>query len=630
MRRTISQAMIACVLSSSGNLLVLADTGRSKHGGNNGKEQHYKYVIVGFGVSGQEAARVLAERYRNRLNLAVIEPFAVDVNRKAITLPYRIINSSIVDMDVKKKHLKLSNAMTISYEKCLLATGSLANLIDASAFIAADCNLAHLYDINNIFDRERLIDMAAKGQHITIAGASDWSSIHFAGQLAEAAAKENYSGSVTIITPSPNLLYSTLPKYLSQAIMRSLSSYGANIIPYSQIKYIANSFQPSANSNLFIYTGTTYDSIKTNSIDTDALAFNPYIGIPKLSHHYQRHQHQQLQMKDSLKKYQDWIEILRSVGLEIERDGMGIVANRSGEAVRDIFVGGDIGCVYAPYAGRGVYAGHIHARASGRQAAYHMLGEGEFHDDLPTYHLSSRELGVNLLLLGQCITTLETHGYWWKRRATNLDFIASDDAILRESKSPPLGIVFYVDNHDIIRGVLLSGSFDASEESIFKKSRQIRPLLDRSMDPIIAQSVDSSGSGAGRLGGNSSSSSSSTTRLMKLQYLSSLADQYLRDLLLSDDICQQASIHHHGFSIDSSSSSSGLTMPASQYKGTKAVLSSSLNQFNEPSSSSKSISLSPHPQRENIFFNAPVNVSRADRMTASFAKGIQDSMNMSP
>lgn len=419
--------------------------------------------------------------------------------------------------------------------------------------------------------------------------------------------------------------------------------YGVNIIPYSQIKYVSNSFSPTSKSNLFLHTGTTYDSIKTNSIDTDAIVFHPSIGIPQLPGE---------KTFDSLKKYEEWDIILRNAGLEIERDELGLVANRSGEIVRDIFVAGDLGCVYSPVTGRGVYSGVINAKATGRHAASNMLNRSVFNDDIPTYHMVSQELGVNIMLLGQCNTSFETHGYLQKKKAPrpllpkdnsfmalqeesskisvhnqgsgnieenmghavgnslqikpNLSQISKSALHRTEVKTLPIGIVLYVDSGDIIRGVLISGDVNDKGVTFRNKAKHAYSLLGQSIDPLISLKRDDS-----QMKAKTAEISFPTDNRLRFEHMTKLTSQIFREIVLSDSSIQQKHMAD-GVIIEDS-----LTI---QYKHTKP--SHHLSQFND--SSTKNVL--PISRRENLFFNTPVNISRADRITASFAKGIHGSL----
>lgn len=269
----------------------------------------------------------------------------------------------IKSIDPLTKCIVLEDDTAIYYEKCVLATGSLSNTIQAEKFIASDIDQSSLFDLSDPSNRNDLRDLASKGKHITMVGLLNWSIISYAISLGKVANEKGFKNNVTIVSPSSGLMISTFPKYISSILTKKLSTiYGIEIIPYSQLRYITNNSKYGSAvgevaGKLMVYTGCTYDSVNTSFFETDAVVFDPATGVPNIHRNSSK---DKIDDMNKMKMYRNqiWESILRTAGFEIDDDLKGIVVNRSLEAYRDVFIVGDLASIYSSTGGRGVYIGN--------------------------------------------------------------------------------------------------------------------------------------------------------------------------------------------------------------------------------------------------------------------------------
>lgn len=304
-----------------------------------------------------------------------------------------------------------------------------------------------------------------------------------------------------------------------------------------------------------------------------------------------------------------------------------------------------------------MYTGDAHGKYSGMFAVHQLLGDYKSHEYVPVYDAKSSELNLRMILVGHCSTAYETHGYWWKVKDKNLkkgkvisnvqssnksdqqfqfSYAAeeskeafrnystlrgksrllyhmlhessnklNDKAIhLHEDASHQLGIVLYLDPNDIIRGALLYGKFtdDLDDKSIIDELRRFvnEPI---NMKELLAASA------------KSSRTMNDSDRLVKIQHLSRLAHRAMVSIIDHDE--------KYKSDIKESTGLDPFTA-AGQYRYAGAINSST--QYYNSKVSSKSKPLNTRSQKENVFFNGPVNISQADRAAAGYAAILDASM----
>lgn len=142
------------------------------------------YVIVGNGVAGVTAAFTLRERdrdaritlisgesdyffsrtalmyaYLDRMTLRDLEPYERDAYHR---LRIERMRAWVTDLDAERKELRLDGAPAISYDRLLLATGSLANRIPWPGLEAVSEGLVHFVTLQDLERCERLTRPGAK------------------------------------------------------------------------------------------------------------------------------------------------------------------------------------------------------------------------------------------------------------------------------------------------------------------------------------------------------------------------------------------------------------------------------------------------------------------------------------
>ena len=453
-------------------------------------EHFWKYVIVGFGEAGRAAcSEILAsdDKYKHKL-------LAIDSNFKNLTENeniyinerVRVIGSEVAHIDLPSRIIKFRDDSVVYFDKCLISTGSSGASFD-ERFI--DLSVRSLiFDAHNVQSWwPHILNLISKKGHITIAG-SNWSSIQLCLLIAKESKRKGYINNVTLILPSAGPMANMIPNYLSKAIIKRLEKLGIEVITYSQIRYIENAktsflFADTINrptttnienmdnnnnnnnnkdsqmsANLVIYLSKAFDSLSTSAFVTDTLIISndyllpyPYQITDNNINHNQTINQQSSTNNDLLPFYhmKDSHRFLYESGLEYDSIGT-IKANSFLSASSDVFVAGDIANVLSPL-GRAVFSGYDHAIASGKVAGRNMTGDRVMYNYIPVFETDyGEDVGLHFLLLGNCASSLESHGLWWKYK----------------SKSPP------VDNVNTIVNSNLQLHSKKSEESITLKRNE--------------------------------------------------------------------------------------------------------------------------------------------------------------
>lgn len=266
----------------------------------------FAYVIIGCGVSGSAAlSEILAKSEGCKSKGRDI--LVVDSQRKAfVTLGSSgIINDSnfsrvqymegsVIDMNLPTRELKLSDGSLVNYESCLISVGTkLANTDLGEKMLAEDCS-HDLLDMSVASSTDELMKAVKSGQHVSLLGADTWGVISIASQLADYSRSNGFKGTVSIITPSPGVMASSLPRYLSVALGKRLNTKGIELVAYSQVRYVGGpstfafvnteNQKPDTTScdhsspqsaKIGIYLSRVYDALNTSMLYTDKVALFP-------------------------------------------------------------------------------------------------------------------------------------------------------------------------------------------------------------------------------------------------------------------------------------------------------------------------------------------------------------------
>jgi hypothetical protein len=261
----------------------------------------FTYVIVGCGVSGSAALGEIL-RNSNAQKNGGRDILIVDSQREAFN---KLGNSGImstsnmgrvqymvgmvVDMNLPSRELKLTDGSTVTYENCLISVGSkLADMDFGEKVLAEDC-ASDLVDMSVSSSTEELMKAVRAGLHVSLIGADTWGVISIASQLADFSRLNGYKGTVSIVTPSPGVMASSLPRYLSVALGKRLTTKGVELAAYSQVRYISgpstfafgralnegSSASVTDKANIGIYLSRVYDSLNTSILYTDKVGLFP-------------------------------------------------------------------------------------------------------------------------------------------------------------------------------------------------------------------------------------------------------------------------------------------------------------------------------------------------------------------
>ena len=266
----------------------------------------FTYVIVGCGVSGSAALGEIL-RHSNAQKNGGRDILIVDSQREAFSKlgSSGIMSSSsmrrvqymegmVVDMNLPSRQLRLTDGSTVTYENCLISVGSKLTDLDFGEKMLADDCACDLVDMSIGSSTEELMTAVRSGLHVSLIGADTWGVISIASQLADFSRLNGYKGTVSIVTPSPGVMASSLPRYLSVALGKRLSTKGVELAAYSQVRYISGpstfAFGRSVNeessdkstgtsatdrANIGIYLSRVYDSLNTSILYTDKVALFP-------------------------------------------------------------------------------------------------------------------------------------------------------------------------------------------------------------------------------------------------------------------------------------------------------------------------------------------------------------------
>eukprot|EP01041_Mallomonas_annulata_P007782 gene7782-15921_t len=386
---------------------------------NRSKPGTWKYVILGYGVSGQAALNEILQHDKQGSVLVVDPNNSQDsvVTGDNVTL----IPSQATHLDVKNRHIKFQNGFTADFEKCLISTGRNTTLVK-SRYIE-NAAIPYVYDMRDKDSIGAVSSFVHRGHHVSIIG-EDWSATLLSIRLNAEAISAGYQGTVSLLLPSSGPWGGVLPRYLCTALSRRLSARGIEVLPYSQIRYISSpDALPSkltvhTSPNIGLFVAKSYDALQTAAFGTDVVLIcsdhwnssttptkappptKPTTptpaAVPSVSN-----------------------DFLHGSGLELDAGGA-VMANSYLSASADIFVAGDRINVPGPM-GRTVYSGVDHARVSGTVAGGNMAGRRLPYDHIPIYEATSLTLGVHFLAIGYCSSALESHGFWWKIDNNNMN-----------------------------------------------------------------------------------------------------------------------------------------------------------------------------------------------------------------
>lgn len=586
------------------------------------------YVIIGYGTAGQNAHKII-RRHDNQHKTIIIDPFKYENKRLDSTT--RFSNEMIVSLDTNKKLISLTDNSMIKYKQCILTTGLLANEINAKKYIDSNCDSRDILNVIDFDTRENLKSLVKENRnlHITYATSNDWKSIFHAIEIADISKRQyGTSNTVSIITHSSGLLMQSLPRYLSQSFTRRVKKIGIDVIPFTQIRYVVKN---KNSDDLSIFTECAYDSLYTSKFSTNKLVFPSTFGIPYFT----------TEKSTRYDYIRYWSDLIRNNnGLEIDREGRNIKVNSSMQAMNGVYVAGDLANVYNSVNGRGNVTGYDFAIKTSNVAATNMIRDNRqvsslshtniIYDDIHIFEAKIRNLNTNMIFFGNCTTAYESHGFLFKwkdkiekptteiiadNKSNNifekfvssmqqpLNRTASEDAIaidintgeniVKQVEPVSFGVVFYIDESNIIRGILLTTHYNELE--INKVYDAIKRLIGIPISKLI-------------YGTESLDEDTMSPRLQKFKLLSSKAEKVISMFLLE---CAKAN--------DRYLETKRNMLPVTQFK-LVAPLQSSTKYVNDLNFGNP---ISPHHFCDPVFTRQNSNISKADILSKGYTRGIK-------
>lgn len=245
---------------------------------------------------------------------------------------------SVVKLNVGEQKVVLDDGTEITYDKCLIATGSKPKTIDI--FDSAPAKVKErILSYKSIKDFETLKKRVENSKEIAIVGNG-----FLGSELACALAHYGQDGKLKVyqLFHEKGNMAKVLPDYLSQWTTERIKEVGVDVQPNSQVIGI-ESFE---GNQLKLKLNDGRSIIVDNVIQ--AVGSKPDVTLAK------------------------------DAGLEIDSKNGGFVVNAELEARTNLFAAGDAACFYDTKLGRRRVEHHDHAVVSGRLAGENMVGLSEY------------------------------------------------------------------------------------------------------------------------------------------------------------------------------------------------------------------------------------------------------------
>ncbi|KFM61498.1 Apoptosis-inducing factor 1, mitochondrial, partial [Stegodyphus mimosarum] len=243
--------------------------------------------------------------------------------------------TKVVKVDPVSQKVYLQNGEAISYEKCLVATGSKPK--NLSVFENCDDAVKkHVTVFRTIQDFQKLDKISRRIKSVVIVGGG-----FLGSELACGLAKRGKSTGLKVVQlfPESGNMGKIFPEYLSKWTSKKLQSEGVQIIPEVTIKSVSN-------EGTKVRLHLSNNEIIMADHVVVAVGADPNTQIAKDS------------------------------GLEIDENHGGFLVNAEMEARKNLWIAGDAACFYDIKLGRRRVEHHDHAVVSGRLAGENMTGAG--------------------------------------------------------------------------------------------------------------------------------------------------------------------------------------------------------------------------------------------------------------
>ncbi|KAL7034361.1 hypothetical protein ACKWTF_007929 [Chironomus riparius] len=240
----------------------------------------------------------------------------------------------VTSLNVNDQKVILDDGTEITYDKCLIATGSVPKTLDV--FDSASPKVKEkIFTYKSIKDFEMIKNHTDKSKSIAIVG-NGFLGSELACALSHYGKEKNLK--VYQLFPETGNMAKVLPKYLSEWTTQRIKDVGVDVIPESQITSV----------EIFNGNQLKLGLSNGNSVIVDFVVQS--IGS------------------------EPNVDLAKKAALEIDNRLGGYVVNAELEARSNLYAAGDAACFYDPRLGRRRVEHHDHAVVSGRLAGENMVG----------------------------------------------------------------------------------------------------------------------------------------------------------------------------------------------------------------------------------------------------------------
>lgn len=244
----------------------------------------------------------------------------------------------VASINVNEQKVVLDDGTEITYDKCLLATGSVPKTLEI--FDRASPKVREkIFTYKSIKDFEIIKEQTEKAKNIAIIGNG-----FLGSELACALSHYGKEKGIHVyqLFPESGSMAKVLPKYLSEWTTERIKEVGVDVRPESQI------------INVEIFNGNQLKLGLNNGTSVIVDFVVQAIGS------------------------EPNVDLAKKALLEVDNKLGGYVVNAELEARSNLYAAGDAACFYDPRLGRRRVEHHDHAVVSGRLAGENMVGLSEY------------------------------------------------------------------------------------------------------------------------------------------------------------------------------------------------------------------------------------------------------------
>jgi len=433
------------------------------------EENHYEYILIGGGTASIAALRAIRKNDPNGKILIVCAEnkapyerpplskelweneanptnhtfqnykgeqtsiYYDDVNQENVTL---LTSTTVTNLNINDKSIKLDSGFEIGYNKCLLATGAEPRVLAQAADMEKVTTFRTIADYDKVAqDLEK-----NKDKNIVVIGGS-FLGTEIAYAIGKKLKEMKSKGTVTQVFLEREVLSRILPTYVSELVKQALENVGVKLVPnvtVGNIEYDNNKEK------------VKLELTRKNWLSADYV-INATGVFPN-------------------------IELAEQAGLEIDTNNFGVSVNSELEARGEVFVAGDVCSYYDSKFGRRRSEHHDNAMATGKTAGYNMscevAGKKKKEHTYQSMFWSGMGKDLHFEAVGQLKAQNKTvavfekialafEGEQWR--------FAQNTSTGQFTCHPQSGIIYYLNEKNVIEGIL----FVNKDKPSFKKARKL-------------------------------------------------------------------------------------------------------------------------------------------------------------